>query len=372
MKVALDVSAIPARPAGAGRYVVELASRLPGTGIETTLVTRRGDDARWRAWSSNASIDASVPNPRPVRLAYEALIAGRRRTPSVDLWHGPHYTMPHAARRPTVVTICDMTFFTNPEWHERGKVLFFQRAIRYASVHAHALLSISHTTTQILRDLLSPDVPIFTTPLGVDLNRFQLDGANDETTLRSANLNASAPFLLFVGTFEPRKGLDVLLAAFSDLASAHPELELWLAGQVGWHQGGTSDAIAQHPFASRIRRLGYVDDAVLPALFRAARAVVYPSRGEGFGLPVLEALASGADVVTTRGTVMEEIAGDAARYADAGDAAQVAAAVSDALAESRTSDRQRRARERAAVFSWDSTIAGHVEAYRHVLSSVNR
>ncbi len=89
-------------------------------------------------------------------------------------------------------------------------------------------------------------------------------------------------------------------------------IELWLAGQAGWGTGPVEAQIAVHPFAGRIRRLGFVDDAVLPALYRQARAVAYPSRGEGFGLPVLEAMACGAMVVTTADTVMAEVAGDAA------------------------------------------------------------
>ncbi len=126
------------------------------------------------------------------------------------------------------------------------------------------------------------------------------------------------PYVFFVGTIEPRKGLDVLLAAYRELASADADVELWLAGQAGWGVGAIEQLVVEHPYANRIKRLGFVDDDVLPALLRRARAVAYPSRGEGFGLPVLEAMACGSSVVTSAGTVMEEIAGNGARLVPIG------------------------------------------------------
>ena len=147
-------------------------------------------------------------------------------------------------------------------------------------------------------------------PLGVDLDRFATDVAS--TTRRCFERTTcplGVPYIFFVGTVEPRKGLDVLFDAFSEIARATTTVELWLAGQVGWGEGPVEVSHRTHPFRARIRRLGFVDDDVLPALYREARAVAYPSRGEGFGLPVLEAMACGATVVTTADTVMAEVAG---------------------------------------------------------------
>jgi glycosyltransferase involved in cell wall biosynthesis len=149
------------------------------------------------------------------------------------------------------------------------------------------------------------------------------------------------------------------------VATTHPELELWIAGQRGWGRNTVDERLAHHPFASRIRQLGYVANEVLPALFRQASVVAYPSRGEGFGLPVLEALACGAVVVTSAGTVMEEVAGDAAMLVRVGDIAQLAEALDKGLG---LTDEQRgevavRARSRSEVYTWDVAIARHLEAY---------
>ncbi|MEO9181342.1 MAG: glycosyltransferase family 1 protein [Acidimicrobiales bacterium] len=365
MRVALDVSAVPPRLAGAGRYVAELARRLPCSDVDTTLVTRRDDALRWHEWSPSSTITSAVPNARGTRLLYEAWILGAgAAAKSVDVWHAPHYTMPRRRTRPTVVTIHDLTFFTNPEWHERTKVTFFRRAITYAARHADVLLSVSEFTARQLDILLPQHAPMVVAPHGVDLERFATDAARDDELLMAHHLPNDVPYLFFLGTIEPRKGLDVLVTAFEELAAANPSLELWVAGQTGW--GVTLDALsAQGATAARIRRLDFVADAVLPALLRHSRAVVYPSRGEGFGLPVLEAMACGAVVVTSSDTVMSDVARDTAFLSPPGDAALLAEAIQAALnlGDEDRAKRGRLARQRAELFTWDSSVSQHVKAY---------
>ena len=368
MRVALDVSAVPVRVAGAGRYVVELARRLPGTGVATTLVARRDDAARWRAWSSARVLDP-VPRARPARLAYEALRAGRGPlTHEVDLWHGPHYTMPRRTPLPVVVTVHDLTYFTHPEWHERAKVALFTRSIRHAAAHAAALVCVSEYTARELATLVAPSVPVVTAPLGVALERFRAEPDDDAARLDGLRLSG-APAILFVGTDEPRKGLDTLLEAFAEVGDAQAEVELWVAGQRGWGASPIAGALAGHRHRGRIRSLGYVEDTALPALYRRAAVVAYPSRGEGFGLPVLEAMACGASVVTTADTVMAEVAGPAARLVGAGDAVALATALAEALGEDAPARgaRARVARARAEEFTWERCVARHLDAYRVAL-----
>ncbi|MHB8379907.1 MAG: glycosyltransferase family 4 protein [Acidimicrobiales bacterium] len=366
VKVVLDVSAVPAQIAGAGRYVAELARRLPDADVTTTLVTRRGDSTRWRDQSPRAQVRGLVPNGRVARLAYEGLLLGASATArDADLWHAPHYTMPRRGATPTVVTIHDVTFFTNPEWHERSKVVFFRRAIAYSAQHARVLVSVSDYSARLLSSLFPSHAPIVVAPLGVELATFQPVDRDDESVLRGHGLRRDIAYVLFVGTVEPRKGLDVLLDAFRQIARDDDVVELWLAGQPGWAEGSIEAQIKDHPFRARIQRLGFVDDALLPVLYRRARAVTYPSRGEGFGLPVLEAMACGASVVTTRDTVMAEIAGDGARLVPVGDVDALATSLVDVLGSS-DADRHQwalRARERAERFTWEGCVAQHLVAY---------
>lgn len=366
MKVALDVSAVPPKVAGAGRYVVEIARRLPLRGVDTTLVMRRNDVERWRELSPSANRAPLVSSGRVTRLAVEAVLLGRSSTArSSDVWHGPHYTMPHTGSTPTVVTVHDLTFFTNPEWHERSKVAFFRSAIRYSAAHARVLVSVSAFSARLMEEIMDVHAPIVVAPLGVELDRFSPSATGDAEVFRAEGLSEDARYVFFAGTMEPRKGLDVLLEAFEDLAGEDRSIELWLAGQVGWGEAPIESAIAAHPFSSRIRRLGYVSDPLLAALYRRAGVVAYPSRGEGFGLPVLEAMASGARVVTTRETVMAEVAGDAAILVGIGDARGLADALKGALC---AGDEERatwssRARARAERFTWDACVDQHLVAY---------
>ena len=366
MKLALDVSAVPDRVAGAGRYIAELARRMPGLGVETTLVSRRDDRERWREWSPGATLAPIVPNGRAQRLVYEAWKLGVSPVAvGADVWHSPHYTMPHRRSSPTVVTIHDLTFFTNPQWHEQAKVTFFRRAITYAAQRADVLISVSEYTARQIDHLFVEHAPVVVAPHGVDLDKFCPEGDHDDALLASKGLPLGVPYIFFLGTFEPRKGLDVLLRAFAELADDDPDLELWLAGQSGWGLGEFEDELAGHRAASRIRRLGFVDEPVLPALIRGSRCVAYPSRGEGFGLPVLEALACGALVVTSSNTVMSEVADDTAVLAAVGDAEGLATALRIQL-ERGDEERARlgsSARARAELFTWDASMTMHLSAY---------
>jgi glycosyltransferase involved in cell wall biosynthesis len=278
--------------------------------------------------------------------------------------------MPHRCASPCVVTIHDLTFFTNPEWHERSKVVFFRRAIQYSATHARVLVSVSSYTARLLDDILPGHAPVVVAPLGVELDTFRPDPSGDAALFQSRGVAQNVPYIFFVGTVEPRKGLDVLLEAFSELASEIEDVELWLAGQTGWGIGPIEEQITAHPYSARIRRLGFVDDEFLPALYREARVVAYPSREEGFGLPVLEAMATGAIVVTTADTVMAEVAGDGAHLVAAGDATGLAGCLRTVLAATveERSAWSSRARARAENFTWDACVDQHLVAYQQAVN----
>ncbi len=369
LRVLLDVSAVPPRPVGAGVYTVALARELASRDdVEPVLLARRDDAARWSSIAPGAEVHASVPARRPARLAWEQLRGARTATAlHVDVWHGPHYTMPQRLPCPAVVTVHDLTFFDLPEAHERSKVWFFRRAIRASARDATGLVCVSRATAARLDAIVPDHAPVTIAHHGVDHARFHPGGdagteAADAALLRRHGI--SGRFLAFIGTIEPRKGLPALVAAFARLAAGDPDLRLVIAGGDGWGVAELRAAIASEHVATRVVRTGYIPDDVVPALYRQAAAVVYPSMAEGFGLPAVEALACGATLVTTSGSAMEELVDDAAILVPAGSVDALTAGLHSALDPSTAAALAPRGVEVAARYTWRACADEHVRAYR--------
>jgi glycosyltransferase involved in cell wall biosynthesis len=368
VRLLLDVSAVPARPVGAGVYTVELARELAARDVtDLHLVTRQADTVRWSDLAPKATLHPEVPESRPRRLVWEQTGAPRLAARvGADLWHGPHYTLPLRLGMPAVVTVHDLTFFEHPEWHERSKVAFFRRMIRSSTRRAGAVVAVSAHTRDRLAAVLAPPSPVIVAPHGVDHDRFTPTDHDD--LRRLAALGIRPPYLAFAATLEPRKDVPTLIEAFGRIAGEHPDLRLVLAGRDGWGAVAVRDAAARSGVTTRIARVGWMDDAVLPAFFRRAEAVAYPSLEEGFGLPALEALACGAVLVTTTGSAMEEVVGDAALLARPRDPSGLARALTTALTDVGVRDDLRRAGPRRAQdFTWTASVDQHLAAYATAL-----
>lgn len=392
LSVSIDVSAVPQQAVGVGRFALELVRSLVlREDIDLTLWCRRDDSARWASASRGdltgvpttgaAHVRALAPTARPSRLAWEQLRLARllsRSSDRIEVHHGLHYTMPEHTKVPVVVTVHDLTFFDHPEWHERTKVAFFRRAIRVAANRATAVLCVSDRTAERLEEICHPAARVFVAPHGVDLEKFRpatafarppgagaLDdlGARDEVILES--LSVREPYVLFLGTLEPRKAVPELVAAFDSVAERERELSLVLAGRPGWGVVQVEEQLAVSPHRDRVVRTGWVPDEAVPALLRRAAVVAYPAKEEGFGLPALEALACGAPLVTTEGTVMAELAGEAALTAAPGSVSELAQALEAALGDGEPRSRRRTlGLEIAARHTWQASADAHVEAYR--------
>ena len=174
---------------------------------------------------------------------------------------------------------------------------------------------------------------------------------------------------MFIGTIEPRKDVPTLIQAFARVVRQYPDLRLVIAGGDGWGADAVRDAIACSGAATRILRTGYLPQELLAPLLRRAEVAAYPSFEEGFGLPALEALACGAALVTTTGSAVEELVGDAALLVAPHDVDALEAALTHAL-DPATARRLRAAGPvRAAGFTWEASAAAHLEVYRQVARS---
>lgn len=379
LALSLDVSAVPMRPGGAGYYTMELARGLSARDdVSLTMVSRRGDEQRWQTLAGDAaSVVGVVPVSRPGRLAFEqARFPSLLRSLGVQVHHAPHYTMPERSRVPCVVTIHDCTFFDHPEWHVRSKGLLFRRAIRRASLHAAVLVCVSEFTATRLRACCDVRAPIVVAPHGVDHDRFtptEPAPGSDRAVLGASGVPLDRPLVAFVGTLEPRKGVAPLVAAFDRVADTHRDAVLVLCGQIGWGLAETEATLAGARHADRIRRIGYVPDAAVPALLRHATVVAYPALEEGFGLPALEALACGAPLITTAGSAMAEVAQGAAHLVGPGDVDALAGALGLALEGGKDGPEARRRRVLgitvASQFTWSASVSRHVEAFEMALGA---
>ncbi len=313
--VVLDVSAVHPSAGGGHTYAHVLTRHLPSAGIDPLCLTSIGSSSvEW----DQRSVLPIVPRHRLRRLAWEQtsmLRALHRLAPTSRVLHSIHYTMPEHPRRAglaRVVTIHDLTFFTHPLGHSSVKRRLFRRAIAVAARRADQLICVSEATARELLRSVDVRVPVEVIPHGIDLARFtdvEPSPGHDAAVL--ASLGIQRPYILHLGTIEPRKNVGRLLHAASRLGGGEPP-DVVLAGGA-W--AGERESLPR-PSGLRVHHLGVVRDAAVPALLRNARVVAYPSLAEGFGLPVIEALACGASVVTTQGSVMEELAPNAVVTAD--------------------------------------------------------
>jgi glycosyltransferase involved in cell wall biosynthesis len=278
--------------------------------------------------------------------------------------------MPLRSPVPTVVAMHDLTFFDHPEWHERSKVVYFRRMIAASARRADVIVTGSHDAAAGLESRFHLQGETIVVHHGVDHSRFapasEVDDAADARLL--ARHGIARPYIAFASTIEPRKDVPSLVRAFARIAPTHPDVQLVVAGGDGWGIGEARAAIEASGVATRILRPGYVDDATLAALFRRAEVIAYPSLVEGFGMPALEALASGTPLVTTSGSALEEIVGDAALLVPPADVDALAAALARVLDDPALAARLRAdGPPRAATFTWARSIDAHVGAYERAI-----
>jgi glycosyltransferase involved in cell wall biosynthesis len=367
MKVLIDATAIPADRGGVGRYVDALLPALAAEGADLVVVSQVRDAAVISELVPAAEVvtaPASISG-RPARLAWEQRgLAATARSTGADVLHSPHYTMPLRSPVPVVVTLHDATFFSHPELHSAVKARFFRTATRVAVRRAASLVVPSEATRdEVVRFTGASPERFRVAYHGVDTTVFHPVPADERARVRASLGLGTEPYVAFLGTLEPRKNVPALVRAWARVAQGRtPPPALLLAGAPGW-DAAVDPAIEAVPDGLTVRRTGYLPLGDLAAFLSGADVVAYPSLGEGFGLPVLEAMACGAAVLTTRELSLPEVGGDAVAYSatdDASIAHGLAALLDDAPGRRELAAA---AQARAQQFTWRAAAVTHLEAF---------
>jgi glycosyltransferase involved in cell wall biosynthesis len=344
LTIGIDARAATEVPAGRGRVVRELLRALA---LRTDRVAYRCyARTRWDEPLDERFRWALIRDRDPLWHARVAAVASREC--DVFLSSNSYLTVLFL-RIPAVPIVYDLVTFERGMSPNRRSAVIERLTLGGAVRRARGLVCISEATAAaLLARFPGASGKVTIAPLGV---------APALTEPAAAELAELPPpgFVLAVGTLEPRKNLPRLVAAYAtlpvELQRAHP---LVVVGALGWDTGPTLDALCS--LGDRCALLGHVSDAALAELYRRCAVFCYPSLGEGFGLPVLEAMAAGAAVLTADNSSLPEVGGDAVEYADARDVAALAAGLERLLVSpERRAELGARARERAGEFSWERT-----------------
>jgi glycosyltransferase involved in cell wall biosynthesis len=368
LRVLVDATDVPTDRGALGRYVDGLMGALASAGVDLAIACQRSDEERYGRLAPGATIVAGpiALGHRTERLAWEQSgLPVVAEQVGADVIHMPNYTMPLRPGLPTVVTIHDLAFFTDPERYTPISGMSLKSATKMAAVQATRLIVPSNATRDELIRVLGIDPgKIDVAYHGVDHRLFHRPDEIQVSRVTARLGLHGRPYVAFLGSLTPRKNAPALVsgwaAAVADLAEPPA---LVLGGGGGWSPE-LDEAVARVPAHLRLIRPGYLPFADLPGFLGGALVVAAPSRGEGFGLQVLEAMACGAPVLTTYRTSLPEVGGNAVAYTEP-DAESIAIELRALL-----DDHDRRTAlgeagyARALDFTWEASAAAHVACYK--------
>jgi glycosyltransferase involved in cell wall biosynthesis len=373
MRVCVDITPAIQNTAGVGRYVKELANALLGlcSGEEISFFYNDPEGRMpdppldafprivlqfpQRAWSMG------------VLLASCAGITMDRFFRSPNVFHATHHLLPPMRKSRTVMTLYDMTFALYPQTHlpvlRWSANLVLPRYLRSCD----KIIAISENTKQDAVRLYGIDPrKIIVTHLAVK-GTFRPETPEQQAFIRE-RYGLPARFLLYVGTIEPRKNLAILLSTYRNLLDKGFDISLVIAGGKGWYYENFLREMKRLHLENKIILPGYVPDEHLPGLYSSAEAFVYPSLYEGFGFPVLEAMACGTPVICSNTSSLPEVAGDAAILLPPGDINIWEQAIRKILKDDQLrADMRRKGLQQAARFTWEKTARKTLDVYQELL-----
>ncbi|MFW9079918.1 glycosyltransferase family 4 protein [Pseudomonas sp. P2757] len=374
MRIALNARILQAPRTGIGQYVAELVNALRSENdVEVALFHGWGwssqlPDAAMPGYSRLTPLLRQIPGAYQARRWLEQKRFDQGRAQNIDLYHEPSL-WPLAFDGPTVITLHDLTHLHFPETQPPARLKEIERRLAIGVQQAQVILTDSQAIADEAQAYFAlPAERFVVAPLGV-AERFHPREPHAIDAVLKAHAVTAREYFLCVGTLEPRKNLSLALRAHALLPEAvRQRFPLLIVGMAGWQREQFSDELHQALACGHVCLLGYLPDEQVAQLLAGARALIFPSLYEGFGLPVLEAMASGTPVVVTRSSAMPEVAGAAGNYIEADDAAGLRDAMSQLIDDQAHWQACREAGlQQARLFSWTHCAQATASAYRQAM-----
>jgi glycosyltransferase involved in cell wall biosynthesis len=312
----------------------------------------------------------AVLEPSPnysIREQWHVPLVLQRERP--DVYHAPHYVLPAAVTCPSVVTIHDCIHLMFPQYLPNRRAYLYARTVMWAAARrADAILTVSEASKRdILRFFDVKPEKVVVVHNAID-ERFWTPPAEEDVALVRERYQLEHGFVLYAGNIKPHKNLIRLIEAFDQIRrGGFEEMKLLIIGDEISKMPALRRAVHQHHLHKHVRFLGYVSDETLAILYRLAAVFVFPSIYEGFGLPPLEAMASGTPVVTSNVSSLPEVTGDAAVLVNPHDTSSIVAGVRRVLSDPDFANQLRvKGPVRAREFSWERSVAKTRELYERV------
>ncbi|HEY8173621.1 MAG TPA: glycosyltransferase family 1 protein [Dehalococcoidia bacterium] len=354
---------------GVSRYTHQLVKEVAEQLADPpTVFLTRAEDGLDGAHVRRIRAPFPTPNEYARAVWEQTIVPAQVRRIGPDVYHSPNYILPLGLRCRSVVTIHDMTFFDR-KVHKLRSHLYLSLLATAAIHKANRVICVSDfTRSQLVRRFPSVERKTHVIHEGVDPS-FAPQGRDGVERFRR-RFGLVDPYILFVGTIEPRKNLARLIEAFGEVVRGHAfPHRLIIGGAHGWKDGPVRRAYAASPVRERIHFAGYIDEATLPAAYAGADVFAYPSLYEGFGLPPLEAMACGTPVLTSNCTSLPEVVGGAAVTVNPYDTHSIADALRRLLGDASLRRALSQAgQERAATFSWDDAASRTIDVYKEAVS----
>ncbi len=374
MKILVNAVPLQNLPTGIGRYLASLYSEIErrypeiavryftGSGMAERLPCSPGKRSLWTAAAGIAwHLPAIVPYGARILMHETNQNRFLRISRGFDIYHEAGYFPLKAAQNvKTVFTVHDISLKTLPDFHPKDRVLFFNKYFERSLSRADAIITPSVFTRQELNRVY-PGIraDIHPVSLGVDEKIFFRRTETEICALKS-QLRLPEKYILFAGTADPRKNIQAIFTAIKKLPES---VKLVCTGWSGWQKTG-----ADPDLKNRVFYTGYVSDEDLAILYSGARAFVYPSFYEGFGLPLVEAMACGCPVICSNRSSLPEVVGDAAATCDPEDAQCLADAVSAVFySDRRYAEMRRKSDVRGKKFTWAETAKQTIEVFHGCL-----